>query len=372
LHAVDDHRVEFQFSVAAEQPKQVERVHCFDWRTGKTLWTYSYDCPYVGVSYQAGPRAAVTIDDGRAYALGTMGHLHCFDAASGEVLWARDLNAEYDIEMPTWGIAAAPLIEGDLLILQIGGKGACVVALDKKSGKERWRALDDPASYSAPILIEQAGRRVLVVWTGENVAGLDPQSGKVFWKQPHPPLQMMSNIATPVCDGRHLLVTSYFDGSLLLRVRQDKLAVEKLWHRVGPSPRDTDALHSVISTPILDGGHIYGLDSQGQFRCLEIGTGDRVWEDLSIVPQNRWATVHMVRHGAETWIFNDRGELVIGRLSPQGFDEIDRAKLIDPTRVQLNRRGGVCWSHPAFAYRHVFARSDKELVCADLSAPGEE
>ncbi len=100
---------------------------------------YSYPCPYVNVGYTAGPRASVTIDEGRAYALGTMGHLHCLDAASGKPLWRKDLNAEYKIRMPIWGIAASPLVDGDLVIVQIGGEEACLVAFDKKTGQERWR-----------------------------------------------------------------------------------------------------------------------------------------------------------------------------------------------------------------------------------------
>ncbi len=82
----------------------------------------------------------------------------------------------------------------------------------------------------------------------------------------------------------------------------------------------------------------------------------------------RWSNIHMVRNGDRVWMFNERGELIITQLSPRGFHEISRAKLIEPTTEQLGQRGGVCWSHPAFAYRHVFARNDRELVCASLEA----
>ncbi|MBN2131756.1 MAG: PQQ-binding-like beta-propeller repeat protein, partial [Sedimentisphaerales bacterium] len=99
-----------------------ERVHCFDATNGEALWSYVYDCEYERVGYQAGPRAAVTVADGRAYSLGTMGHLFCFDAPSGRVLWSRDLKEEYRGKVPIWGIAAAPLIEADLLIVQAGGR----------------------------------------------------------------------------------------------------------------------------------------------------------------------------------------------------------------------------------------------------------
>ncbi len=351
------------------EPQQVERVHCLDWQTGRKLWTYRYDCPYESVGYTAGPRAAVTIDDGSVYALGTMGHLHCLDAARGTVLWKKTPGADYPVRVPIWGCASAPLVDGDLVIVQLGASdGACVVALDKRTGAERWRALDDPASYSAPIIIQQAGKRVLVCWTGANVAGLDPATGKVHWQHPFAPKRMVINVPTPVVSGDRLFVSAFYDGSLMLKLRQDELSVEQLWRRRGVSERNTDALHAMISTPHFEGDYVYGVDSYGELRCLDARTGDRVWEDLTAVPKSRWGTIHMVRNGERMWMFNERGELLIATLSPQGFHEISRAKLIEPTTDQLEQRGGVCWSHPAYAYQHVFARNDKELVCASLHA----
>ena len=316
----------------------------------------------------AGPRASVSIDDGRAYALGTMGHLHCLDAATGKLLWKKCPGADYDVRVPIWGIAAAPLVDGDLVIVQLGADRACLVALDKKTGAERWRALDDQASYSAPIILRQAGRRVLVCWTGNNVVGLNPASGEVYWTYPFPPTRMVINVPTPVVSGDRLFLTAFYDGSLMLKLRQDEPRVEKLWRRQGTSERHTDALHAMISTPLMEGDAVYGVDSYGELRCLDAGTGNRIWEDLTAVPKARWATIHMVRNGGRTWMFNERGELIIGTLSPQGFHEISRAKLIEPTTEQLEQRGGVCWSHPAYAYKHVFARNDRELVCASLAA----
>ena len=351
-----------------KEPKSMERVHCFDWKTGKELWTFSYDCEYKNVGFPAGPRAAIAIDDGRAYALGAVGHLNCLDAATGKLLWKKYPGADYEIRTPIWGVASAPLVDGDLVIVQLGAEGACLVALDKKTGAERWRALDDNASYSAPIIVEQAGKRVLVCWTGNNVVGLNPATGEVFWKYPFLPAKMVINVPTPVVDGDRLFLTGFYDGSLMLKLRQDKLEVEKIWRRQGSSEIKTDALHAMISTPYMEGDYIYGVDSYGQLRCLDARTGDRVWEDLTAVPKARWATIHMVRNAGKVWMFNERGELVIGTLSPKGFHEISRAKLIDPTTEQLGQRGGVCWSHPAYAYKHVFARSDKELVCASLAA----
>lgn len=349
-------------------PAQIERVHCFDAKTGEKIWSHDYECRYERISHRNGPRAAVTINDSRAYSLGTMGHLFCFDAADGSVLWARDLRKEYKIRMPMWGIAASPLIEEKLVIVQIGGRDACLVAFNKVTGKEVWRALSDRTGYSAPIVIEQAGKRVLVCWTGERIVGLDSLTGELYWQHPFPPFKMIHNISTPVFENNFIFVSGFFDGSLLLKVHPDKLAVEKVWQRRGPNERNTESLHCCISTPILQGDYIYGVDSYGELRCLDLHTGDRIWESLLAVPKARWANIHMVRHEDQIWMFNEHGELIISKLSPKGYQQISRAKLIEPTQGQLDERGGVCWTHPAFAYKHVYVRNDEELICADLSA----
>lgn len=350
------------------EPEQVERVHAFDAKTGETAWTFSYPCPYENVGYTAGPRASVSIDGNRAYALGTMGHLHCLDSQSGKPLWSKDCNQLYQIRMPIWGIAASPLVEGNLVIVQIGGEKACLVAFDKTTGEEKWRALEDDASYSAPIMIEQAGKRVMVVWTGGSMAGLNAQTGEIYWRQPFKPAKMIINISTPVLENNRLFFTSFYDGAFMLGVKPDELAVESLWARSGRDEQHTDALHSIISTPYLEGDYVYGVDSYGEFRCLDAKTGDRVWESLEPTPKSRWSTIHMVKNGPRMWMFNERGELIIATLSPRGYEEISRAKLINPTRVQLSQRGGVCWAHPAYAQRHVFARNDEAIVCASLAA----
>jgi outer membrane protein assembly factor BamB len=234
------------------QPASTERVHCFDEQTGKQLWSHAYACDYGSVGYPAGPRASVTVHAGRAYALGATGRMHCYDAASGDIVWHRDLAAEYQIEMPTWGIAASPLVFEDKVILHIGGRGACVVALNKDTGKEAWRALSDRAQYSAPILVEQAGQPVALVWTGDSVAGIHAGSGKVLWRHPWKPREMPIGIATPVMEGRRVFFTSFYDGSLMLELPAERAAFKVLWHEVGRNEQNTLALHSIISTPVFE------------------------------------------------------------------------------------------------------------------------
>jgi outer membrane protein assembly factor BamB len=351
-----------------EEPRQVERILCFSAETGERLWDHSYECLYT-ISYPAGPRATVAIDGSLAFALGAMGHVHCLQLDDGRVVWSRDLNSELKIQMPIWGIAAAPLVYDDLLILQIGGSdGACLVGLDKRSGQSRWKALDERAGYSAPVITRQTGRDVLIAWTGDSVSGLSPETGELFWRVAFTPTRMPIGIATPVIDGSRVLVTSFYDGSMMIELSQERLEARKLWHKLGPDEQNTEALHSIISTPILRGNDIFGVDSYGELRCLDATNGVRIWEDQTATPRARWSTIHFVRNGDRYWMFNERGDLIIARLTRQGFEEISRAQIISPTIAQLSQRGGVCWAHPAFADRHVFARNDETLVCVDLAA----
>ena len=343
-----------------------ERVICFDAKTGEERWSYAYECSYV-VGYPTGPRVSVLIEDDRAYSLGTMGDLYCFDAMTGEVRWHVDGKKRFDISFPIWGLAASPLIERDLLIVQIGGTPeACIAAFDKHSGKTIWTALGDHASYSAPIMIDQAGKRVLVCWTGDNLAGLDPASGEVYWRVPYQRQKSVINISMPVLKWPYIFLSSFYDGSMLVRLEEKKTEASIVWIRTGESERNTDALHCIISTPVIRGEHVYGVDSYGEFRWLVLMTGDRIWTDSTLVPYGRWANAHFVEQGDHIWAFNELGELILGEISPEGFSDLGRIKLVDPVQVSPNPRGGVNWAFPAFAGRMIYARSDALLVCYEL------
>lgn len=348
-----------------EKPVAVERVLCVDEKTGKELWTYSYECEYRSVGYPAGPRASVVINEGKAYSLGTMGNFYCFNAKTGEVIWSKELNTEYEINMPIWGIASTPLIVDEKIVVHVSGsKNACVVAFNKNTGKEIWRNLDDRAGYSAPILISKNGKSVVVNWTEHSLSGLDPNSGEIYWRFPWKTGSGMS-IATPVLYDDYIFVSAFYSGSLLIKLGNDYTSAEKVWQRSGESERKTDALHCVMNTPVIFDNYIYGVDSYGELRCLDFFTGDRIWEDQTAVNRNRWANIHFIVKEDKVWMFNEHGELIISELSSNGYKEISRAKLIEPTKKQLPR--GVTWTHPAFANKHVFIRNDKVLLSADLS-----
>ena len=357
--------------VMDRQPKDrdaTERIHCLDSKTGNSLWFVEYPANY-RISYTAGPRASVTIDEGRAYCVGAMGHFHCLNAETGEVLWKLDLENKYEIKMPIWGIAASPLIYDNLVIQQVcGADNACMVAFDKVTGTEVWRSLNEQGAYSSPIIIEQDSKHVLVCWTGDSLSGLDPKTGTVYWSHPFPPSRMPIGIGDPVLSGERLFVSSFYDGSLMVRVPKDSTTSEVIWRAVGVDEKNTKSLHAMIGTSIVQDDLVYGVDSYGEFRCLDASTGERLWEDRTAVPRARWATIHMVRQADRVWMFNERGELMITKFSHDGLKILSRSKLLEPTIEQLGQRGGVCWSHPAFAQKSIFARNDKQIVRVSLEA----
>jgi len=344
-----------------------ERVVCLDAENGRQIWSFAYPVQY-NVGYPTGPRTSVQVFDGKAYSLGTMGHLYCFEAASGNIIWHVNSMEAYRSRIPTWGLASNPIMVNGKLIVQLGGEpDACLVAFHKNTGDELWRALPDEASYSTPVLIEQAGRQVLVCWTGERIAGLDPDHGQVLWSVPFTPENMIMNVASPVYEPPYLFCSAFFDGSYLLELDQQKPSARLVYHRVGENERRTDALHCCISTPLIKGDFVYGIDSYGEARCLELITGDRVWENLTLVPTGRWANVHLISQGNQVWGFNELGELTLGEFSPAGYRDLGRIKVLDPVSISPNPRDGVCWAYPAFSGNRIYFRSDARLVCIAIN-----
>ncbi len=345
----------------------VERILCFSAKEGKLLWKHEYDCAYK-IMYPLGPRCTPTVHEGKVYALGAMGHLFCLDAASGEVLWSKHLPTEYQCDVPPAGCACHPLIDGDKLICYAGGQGSLVVALHKDTGKEIWRSLNAAEiGYCPPVMIEKDGRKQLIIWHPEGVASLDPETGQPLWKQAFRS-GMNMNISAPRLDGDLLFITSFFNGSLLLRLKGARDA-EVVWEGKGSPQQRGSGMRGMMCTPFFADGHIFGVCGNGEMRCLKAESGQRLWDTLSAtVPNQRpmqWANAFIVKQGDRFFLANERGELIIARLTPEKFAEIDRAQIIEPTHAVSGR--DVVWSHPAFAHRCVFARNDKELICVSLA-----
>jgi outer membrane protein assembly factor BamB len=349
--------------------KGKEHALCLDEKSGKIVWTREWDADYQGISYGIGPRATPTVEGDRVYIVGGSGKLLCLNTRTGEVIWQKDYAKDYGMQMPTWGITSAALVDGNRVIVIVGGQpDATVMAFDKMTGREVWRALpaNSEQGYCQPVIVEAAGIRQLIVWHPTAVISLDPETGRVYWQQPFR-INMGMTLATPVLNGSRLLVSSFYNGSMLLDLEREKPSV--VWKGKSDSEINTDGLHAVVNTPVIDGDYIYGICSYGQFRCLSLKSGERVWETMEVTKEKaRWASGFIVRHDDHYFINNDRGELIIAKLSPQGYLEISRAPLIKPTSNSGNRRelGAVNWSHPAYANRHIVARNDEEIISVSL------
>jgi outer membrane protein assembly factor BamB len=350
-----------------------ERVLCLDAATGQQVWAHDYDCTYAKVGYPAGPRTTPVVDRGRAFTLGTMGDLVCLDAATGKPVWSKNLAREYKAEVPVWGYAATPLIDGDRLVTLAGGPGSAVVALDVATGQEVWRALTaEEVGYSPPVMIEAGGRRQLAVFLDASLNGLDPETGRPFWKLDYPadakPQRPAVSIAMPRQLGEWLYVSSFYHGPLMAKLAADRPDAAVAWRGKSRNPERPDGLHTIMATPLLADGHIYGVGGLGELVCSEVATNRTVWQTQQLFGAKKefCGTAFLVPQGDRVFLFTDQGDLIIARLSPKGYEEIDRAHILDPSQ---NARGRtVVWSHPAFARRCLFARNDKEMVCVSLAA----
>jgi outer membrane protein assembly factor BamB len=357
-----------------KQVPSTERVLCLDAKTGKQLWKHEYDCTYQ-VSYQAGPRCTPTVSGGKVYSLGTMGDLFCLEADTGKVVWSKNFPKDYEAIVPMWGFSGHPLVYKNLLICLPGGENALVAAFDKDTGKEVWKALHTPGGltgpgYGPPTLIDAGGTTQLVVYHSRGVTGLNPLTGEKYWNVPLESYQGMA-IMAPRKGGDILFAGGVFDKAVAIKLDPDKPDAKELWR--GDKKAGT-GLYPVNATPFVEGGVMYGVDQPGMLRAVELKTGKRLWFTFKPVigkdqPEDFGGagsgTAFLVKNGDRFFIFNELGELVIAKLSPKGYEEISRAKLLEQTGAAFGRK--VVWSHPAFADKCVFARNDKEIVCASLA-----
>jgi outer membrane protein assembly factor BamB len=350
-----------------------ERVLCLDAATGQQIWEKAYDCAY-RIDYAAGPRATPVVAGHRLFTLGAMGDLQCLNTADGKKIWSVSFITNFNAEPPTWGWAAHPLLDGQRLICTVGGSNSAVVAFDKDTGKEIWRALSaQEIGYAPPMIYTIDGKRQVIIWHPDGLAGLEPETGKTLWTQPYPidskPQRPEVTIATPRSDGRRLFLTEYYKGAAMFEIAGNPPSVKVLWNRHGKPGNDFgEGLHSIMCTPVFKGDSIYGVCANGELRCLDAATGDRKWETFAATGgKSAWlAHAFIVEQGPHYWLWNDQGELILANLGSKGYEELGRAKLLEP---QENARGrDVIWCHPAFANRCAYLHNGKELICVSLAA----
>jgi outer membrane protein assembly factor BamB len=350
-----------------------ERVLCLDAKTGQEIWKHEYDCEYK-VSYGSGPRCTPTVADGKVYALGAMGDLFCLNAVTGKPIWSKNFPKDYEAAVPLWGFSGHPLVYQNQLICLVGGKEALVVSFEKDTGKEIWKAMSTPAAggpgYGPPTLIEAGGTTQLVVYHSRGVTSLNPTTGARYWNVPVEAYQGMA-IMAPRKDGDTLFAGGVFDKSVAIKLDPSKPDAKELWR--GDKKGGT-GLYPVNMTPFVENGVIYGVDQPGSMKAIDLKTGKKLWSTFKPVIGKEEAedfkgagsgTAFIVKNGDRFFLFAETGDLIIAKLSPMGYEEISRAKLLEQTTGAFGRK--VVWSHPAFANKCVFARNDKEIVCASLA-----
>jgi outer membrane protein assembly factor BamB len=338
-----------------------ERVLCLDEATGKELWKYEIPVTYT-ISYPAGPRCTPTVDGDRVYTLGAEGNLLCLSVTDGRVIWAKDLKKDYDTKAALWGWAGHPLVDGNRLFVIAGTAKAHVVALDTLTGKELWRAGTAPEQgYSPPTIIEAGGVRQLVLMKPDGMYAVAPDTGAILWETPYN-ADNGSIIMAPVKVGEHVYVGGFQEKNLCVKLAADKPGVEVVWRN-----KAKHGISAVNVQPFVDGTMVYGFHEKGDLRGVEIPSGEVKWSSPGPFGDRAppSATAFITRHENRFFLFAETGDLVIAKISPAGYEEIDRAHLLDTTQSAFGR--GVVWCPPAYADRSVFIRNDKELIRVSLA-----
>lgn len=339
-----------------------ERVLCFNARSGKRVWLTQHDTSppdwFFNPEQMRGPGSTPIIHNGRVYAISMFTTLECLDARTGTVIWKHELTTEY--QLPPSSLDASPLVDGNLLIVSIGGRpDAGVVAFDLLTGREVWRALAEAATWSSPVIISAGGTRQLIVWMRQSVTSLNPTNGAVYWREPtiSGGSAGFSAVSTPVMQGDRLLISG-----LMFQLDQARPAATVLWP---DTPSGTRRILSDTSTPLFKDKYVYSPRSGGLFVCLDAATGRELWQTNTVTDLRQGACVHLTPNGPSLFLFTDQGDLVRAELTPAGYHELDRTHLIEPTSPLFEKK--FAWSAPAYANRNIFVRNDCELRCYSLA-----
>jgi outer membrane protein assembly factor BamB len=325
-----------------------EIVEGLDAANGKPRWKFSYETSYSDDFGKGnGPRSTPVVAEGKVYTLGAEGMLHCLNMKDGKKVWEKALAKEYELRQSYFGVGTSPLVEGNLLLVNLGAKGAGIVAFDKNNGKEVWRATDDPASYSSSVAATIDGVRHVVFFTRTGLVGIDPKTGKVrFEKRWRSRTEASVNAATPlVVGGQVFLTASYDTGALLVRVKKD--GIEEVWS-------SNKSLSSHFNTPIEKDGYLYGIDGRqdlkpgGKLRCVELKTGTVKWE------KDGFGCASMILADGQIIALREDGELVLIHPTPDGYKEKARAAVLTATP---------CRAEIALADGRLYGRDGKKLVC---------
>jgi len=335
------------FAVTQEQRGDDELVSCYEVATGKLQWAYStpgrFSAPLAGV----GPRATPTIDGGRVYALGALGHLACLDGETGKPLWEHDIVRESGAHLPQWGKSSSPLIHEGAVIVSAGGPaGKSLLAYDKGDGHLLWGGGDDASSYSSPTLMTLGGQPQIVILNARFVTGHDPSDGHVLWQHVWPDNDTATpNVSQPIAvgDDRVLMCKGYGVGSALWHIKQDggKWTVEELWRNGNMKTKMTNA--------VVRDGMAYGLD-EGILSCIDIASGAKKWK------RGKYGHGQVLLIDDLLLVQSEQGDVALVEATPEGYRELTRFSAVS----------GQSWNYPALSGNKLLVRSDEEAACYEL------
>lgn len=323
-----------------------EVLQCWAAGDGKELWKAGFPTGYVDdFGFDDGPRATPSITDGRVYAVGAEGHLVCVKLDDGSKVWERDLARDYPFKKGFFGVGPSPLVDDKRVYLNVGGEGAGVVALDRDTGKELWKATDDAASYSSPVLADVGGKRAVVFLTRAGLLVLDPATGAVRHQTPYRArLHASVNAATPlVADGHLFLSSSYNVGATLFKTDG--------WSRVWAND---ESLTNHYNTSVKVGDFLYGLhgrqESGADLRCVEWATGKVRWS------QEHYGCATLIAADGRLIAVCENGDVVQFAATPEGYKSLGRFTGLEK----------VVRAAPALSDGRLFARDSKRLVVWNL------
>ena len=358
-----------------DQAKGTARLRCCNSENGKELWSFTYDSDYQdSYGYSNGPRCYPVVDGARVYILGPEGLLHCINISNGKVIWKINTVVDFNVIQNFFGVGSTPTIDGELLLVPVGGSpkgsdkndfsqlkgnGSAVVAFNKYTGKIVYQFSNELASYSSPLIATIDNRKYGLHFARGGLIGFEPATGKQDFFFPWRSRILESvNAATPVVVGNKIFISeTYGPGSALLEVNKGTIKV--LWD---DETRGRDkAMLAHWNTPIHVDGFIYGSSgrhkSNAELRCIELNTGKVKW---SVPELTRCSLLQVDGH----FICQaEDGLLYLIKINPEKFEKVSVASL-SANGVSLLQEP--CWSAPVLSHGLLYVRGRNTLICIDL------